>query len=603
MDAKKRRAQPSSNLPVVAAARRGDADRWQSQPQHVFKPGEYCTDRYAVMRLLAAGGMAEIYEAFDRQTNEYRALKTLQLKHRHNRLLAKRAESEAKTLLEIRHPNLVRVLDAGLADGEIVFFVMELLEGCTLRALLDSHGPVPLALAVDLATQLATGVHALHTIGVIHRDLKPENAFVVRPEPGGTELRLKLLDLGAAKFEHRHHVTTSIHHTVGTLQYMSPEQSAGETKIGAGSDVYALALILFELAAGIHPARLLSQPPLTNGEWTGWHIYAAKPDLDVTLPHAPAALVRLLRAALHGDPTRRVPDAATFAHALAAIRRDLPGPVNDVSSLVWRTAEGGDRAPQLRLVLTSDVSPRVPFASTSETPLTPVPAEVPRRLEPRDTIRNIDGPAMDLPALAADSARDDAEAVALLRPDERPTLKMDPDRALAAAPSPRPRPAAAGSARRPPPPAELPRSVDRRAGPLRAPTAGRSTLGTVARATVAGLALAIVLLGLGAIGSRFLHREAPSDAPTSRAAEALPREAAGADIAVARPPVPMPSSAERPTALSESVSREAAGPPPLPSVTSPPPQATGPPPPTASTPRRLPAVPPPDKPDIWEREF
>jgi serine/threonine protein kinase len=572
--------------PVRAAA------AFTGEPHHVFQPGDYCTDRYAVLELLAAGGMAEVYIVNDRERNEFAALKTLQLKHRKNKALVKRADSEAKTLLEIHHRNLVRVTDAGIADGHIIFFVMELLRGCTLRELLSAHGPLPLSLAIDLVIQLAVGVHALHTLGVIHRDLKPENAFVVRPGLGESTLLLKLLDLGAAKFEHRHHVTTSINFNVGTLQYLSPEQSAGESKIDVRTDVYALCIILFELATGIHPARLQASIPFTNGEWTTWHMHAAKPLLDAVLHDAPPALVQLLRAGLHNKHEKRIPDALTLASALAAIRQGLPGPANDVSSLRWRaTPEAAEAADRVRIALTSDLSPRVPFASTSEVPevIEPAPAQLEPAPVARDTVR-MSGPpegmelaiAVPPPPLLDSPAPPAAPAieVSALALDEKPTVR------LADAPEERAPWVKDYSYK-------APRSAPLPARPM------RSISHELGRRILTGLFLAIVLLGLGGILHALLEDSKP-------AAGNAPSAAAAASSALPPPRVePAPTS---PPALAPSLqpvsspSRRAdpaasvPGPRPSQAPAPPPPLPRSSPSPNLPAPEATPARPLPDRP-------
>lgn len=573
------------NLPQVEGRNpRRAATPFTGEPQHVFQPGDFCTERYAVIEHLASGGMAEIYIVSDRQENEFAALKTLQIKHRANKALVKRADSEAKTLLEIRHRNLVKVTDAGVADGHVIFFVMELLRGCTLRELLSAHGPLPLSLAIDLVIQLAVGVHALHTIGVIHRDLKPENAFVVRPNPGESTLLLKLLDLGAARFEHRHHVTTSIHFSVGTLQYLSPEQSAGESKIDVRTDVYALCLILFELATGIHPARLQPSIPFTNGEWTTWHMHAVKPLLDAVLADAPPQLVRLLQAGLHNELNKRIPNALILANALAAIREGLPGPANDVSSLRWReTPEAEEATDRVRIALTSDLSPRVPFASTSEVPdvVEPPPApdapassRPPPLAVPRDTVR-MSGPPEGMDVAPEEPPPAPIEVRALAS-DDKPTVRMS-DSALGQAPWVRD-----FSYR-------SPRSARRVSGEP-------SILRETGRRVLTGALLAAVLLGLGYIVRTLIERPAaPAIGATSSSgpSPAQPLSGARVDLSPVLPP-PQPASLPAPSSSTHADPvHGVAGPrPPQPRTPPPPPRPL----PSPQPPAATPGSPAPDRP-------
>lgn len=211
---------------------------------------------YLISRLIGEGGMGKVYEAQERLSKRRVALKVL-------RPELARAEdgrrlflNEMTILAHLDHPNVVRCLACQEVDGELVM-ALEYLEGPTLRQILVDRGRLPFTEATSLVVQIAAGLSAAHgqTPPIVHRDLKPENVIVL---PDG---RVKVMDFGIAKvLEAMRQGTT---HSVGTLQYMSPEQiDAGE--VGPRADLYALGLVLYELLAGHPPFSSASPRELLN---------------------------------------------------------------------------------------------------------------------------------------------------------------------------------------------------------------------------------------------------------------------------------------------------------------------------------------------------
>ncbi len=215
---------------------------------------------YLVSRLIGEGGMGKVYEAEERLSRRRVALKVL-------RPELARAEdgrrlflNEMTILAHLDHENVVRCLACQEIDGELVM-ALEFLEGPTLRQVLADRGRLPWTEAASIVVQIAAGLSAAHgqSPPIVHRDLKPENVIVL---PGG---RVKVMDFGIAKVLEAMRKGTT--HSVGTLQYMSPEQiDAGD--VGPRADLYALGLVLYELLSGQPPFCSASPRELLNQHCT-----------------------------------------------------------------------------------------------------------------------------------------------------------------------------------------------------------------------------------------------------------------------------------------------------------------------------------------------
>ena len=218
---------------------------------------------YEVLALLGTGGMAEVYRARDTRLGREVAIKVVSEALGANSDFVERFEREARLVGSVTHPNVVALHDVGVHDGK-PYFVTELLQGETLRTRLGK-GAVPLATALDWATQMAQGLAAAHARGIVHRDLKPENVLVTR------DGHVKLLDFGIAKVIAAAHDSgvvegtashdllqetassgsgkTSTGLVIGTPGYMSPEQLSGDP-VDARTDLFSLGAVLHELLSG-----------------------------------------------------------------------------------------------------------------------------------------------------------------------------------------------------------------------------------------------------------------------------------------------------------------------------------------------------------------
>src|SRR6266436_1936571 len=184
---------------------------------------------YQVECALGAGGMGEVYRAFDTRLGRAVAVKILCGRGAHDPDRMKRFEQEARVVAAVSHANVLALHDVGSEDG-LDYAVFELLEGQTLRERLES-GPVPVSKAVDYGVQICQGLAAVHARGIVHRDLKPDNVFLTRTG------QVKILDFGLAKPGPRglglpdggSHARTPTEPglLVGTCGYMAPEQARG----------------------------------------------------------------------------------------------------------------------------------------------------------------------------------------------------------------------------------------------------------------------------------------------------------------------------------------------------------------------------------------
>jgi serine/threonine protein kinase len=221
--------------------------------------GSVIDGRYEVLALIGEGGMGVVYEVRHVLLGRRFALKALRKQLTVDSELSSRFIQEARTAAAVSHPGLVEIIDFGRLGSGQVYFVMELLEGCSLAALLR-RGPVPLPRALGITRQLGLALQAAHRAGVVHRDLKPDNILIGRGD-AGTD-RVKVVDFGLAKVIGSSRVTRA-GIVFGTPHYMSPEQAAGEV-VDQRADIYALGVVMYELFTGRLPFEAKSYRSVMN---------------------------------------------------------------------------------------------------------------------------------------------------------------------------------------------------------------------------------------------------------------------------------------------------------------------------------------------------
>jgi serine/threonine-protein kinase len=284
-------------------------------------------DRYTIERELGAGGMATVYLAHDLKHDRKVAIKVL-----HPDLAATigvdRFLGEIKVTANLQHPNILSLFDSGVADGH-AYYVMPFIEGESLRDRLTREKQLPVADALRIASGLAAALAYAHAQGVIHRDIKPENILLQSGQPVVADfgIALAVQQAGGARL-------TQTGMSLGTPQYMSPEQAMGERGLDARTDIYALGVVTYEMLAG--------EPPFTgpNAQAIVAQVLTAKPapltELRDTVPvDVDAAIAR----ALQKLPADRFTSAAEFAAAM----------VPRAQTTVGRPQKGGAAIDRTRL--------------------------------------------------------------------------------------------------------------------------------------------------------------------------------------------------------------------------------------------------------------
>ena len=269
--------------------------------------------QYELVSLLGSGGMGDVYRARDLRLARDVAVKVMADHIAADAVMRQRFETEARAVAALSHAGIMAIYELGMSDGRL-FAVMELLEGQTLRARLETGLP-PWREAVTVGAAIADGLAAAHVKGVIHRDLKPENVFITSAGA------VKILDFGLAL-----HRLTGLEPTgeigtmptapgivLGTFGYMSPEQITGG-RVDGRSDIFAAGCVLYEMLSG---RRLFAGA--TPQEVIAGVLHDSVPDLSLLDATAPAELRPILARCVDRDPARRFASADDLAMALRAL--------------------------------------------------------------------------------------------------------------------------------------------------------------------------------------------------------------------------------------------------------------------------------------------
>jgi len=278
-------------------------------------------DRYEIVGTLGAGGMGEVYRAFDTRIRREVAIKILpdSFAVDENRLL--RFQQEARTVGALNHPNILSVHDIGVHNG-VHYMVTELLQGETLRQKV-AKGALPPRRAMEYAVQIAQGLASAHEKGVVHRDLKPENIFVTADD------RVKILDFGLARVStiSANDATlsggpaTSPGVILGTVGYMAPEQIRGET-VDHRADIFSFGTTLYEMLAGHQPFKGGSSVETMNAILKEEPAeIAQRPEQEVS-----PALQSIVRHCLEKDRNQRFQSAKDLTFALGVSRSGISKP-------------------------------------------------------------------------------------------------------------------------------------------------------------------------------------------------------------------------------------------------------------------------------------
>jgi serine/threonine protein kinase len=309
----------------------------------LFQPGDGLGG-YRIVRLLGAGGFAEVYEAVN-PAGVHRALKVLGAEASRGSKIRTGLAREAEALARIEHVNVVRFYEAGIEEDH-VYLVLEMVEGVTLGDKMgDPFALAPMEDTVRWVHQACEGVAEAHRAGVIHRDLKPANILVTPADV------VKVIDFGIAKLRSWTSASNN-EHLLGTALYMAPEQLQAQPA-DARADVYSMGVILYEALSGVHPLGLTDDTP-TVFQVFQQHLVGEPRPLGEVAPEVQPALAALVQHALAKDPVRRVPSMRALADGLhdvllemarerrTAVRRivspggdpaDTTGPISSLPSI------------------------------------------------------------------------------------------------------------------------------------------------------------------------------------------------------------------------------------------------------------------------------
>lgn len=294
-------------------------------------PGQILAGKFRIDRILGRGGMGVVVQATHLALEERVAIKFLLPEALENSEAVRRFEREARAAVKIKSEHVARVIDVGTLETGSPYMVMEYLSGVDLAQYLERQGTLSISEAVDYVVQAMEAIAEAHSLGIVHRDLKPANLFrIVRSD--GTP-SIKVLDFGISKVGTDHSITQTSS-MMGSPYYMSPEQMVSSKSVDARTDIWSLAIILYELVAGRVPfdgevipeivAKVLQSPvpPVTS-----------RVDL-------PPGLERVIEKALAKERTDRYPDVAAFALALAPfVSADARASVQRVSRVLGVVAE------------------------------------------------------------------------------------------------------------------------------------------------------------------------------------------------------------------------------------------------------------------------
>jgi serine/threonine protein kinase len=308
--------------------------------------------------------MATVYRATRLLIGDTVAVKILHPEQLRDPQAPERFRREAQAAARLKHQNAVTIYDFGISDGGIVYLVMELVEGQSLRWLIKEQGPLVPSAASEIMTQVCAALDEAHTQKVVHRDIKPDNIIVATSASG---LRVKVLDFGIARLRDMSGFgnLTQTGSVMGTPQYMSPEQCLGE-ELDGRSDIYSLGVVLYEMLAGVVP---FNSP--TSMAVVVQHVNSAPPPLRVLNVSISPAVEAVVMRALEKRRDARPQSANALAAELAAA---LGGAMPAAASLTTTHA-----VPDSGSMPTIQMATPWPSAAVSPGQVSPTPAPAARR--------------------------------------------------------------------------------------------------------------------------------------------------------------------------------------------------------------------------------
>lgn len=208
----------------------------------MLRIGMFLGGRYEILEQIGVGGMAEVYKAKDHKLNRLVAIKVLKKEFAEDSVFIDKFRVEAQSAAGLIHPNIVNIYDVG-KENDIHYIVMELVDGITLKELIQRKGKLEIRESIGVAMQIAQGVEAAHEHGIVHRDIKPQNIIISK------DGKVKVTDFGIARAASTQTISSN---TMGSVHYISPEQARGGY-CDERSDIYSLGITLYEMLTGRLP--------------------------------------------------------------------------------------------------------------------------------------------------------------------------------------------------------------------------------------------------------------------------------------------------------------------------------------------------------------
>lgn len=292
--------------------------------------------------IIGTGTVGSIYRATDLLQGEVRAVKVLQHGVSQDQNIVSRFEREMLILSKLNHPNIVSYYGGGRTDDGRLFYVMELVEGGTLKQVLRSHHKLSWHETINYGIQLCSALQHAHNHSIIHRDLKPANLFLTY------EGQLKLGDFGIALDAGESDLTAS-GMTVGSWLYMAPEQIRGDDRITGQADLYSLGCLFYEMLTGNPPFQGSTFPVIFEQ-----HLKESPTPLHLNAPETPDSLQKIVLQQLAKSPQERPFNARTIQGVMSELKLD------------WEEDEQRYQAELSRLKVAFDADPFTVYGPSRE---------------------------------------------------------------------------------------------------------------------------------------------------------------------------------------------------------------------------------------------
>ena len=273
--------------------------------------GRLLGNRYELIEKIGAGGMATVYKANDHILNRYVAVKILRDEFTTDNEFIRRFNTEAQAAARLAHPNIVSIYDVG-NEGNVYFIVMELIQGKTLKEIIDEEGTISWKWSVNIAIQIASALEMAHRNNIIHRDIKPHNIIITE------EGVAKVTDFGIAKAVSNSTIT-AFGTTIGSVHYFSPEHARGGFT-DAKSDIYSLGVVMYEMLTGRVPFD--ADTPVSVALK---HMQEVAVEPIKINPLIPESLNRIIVKAMQKDPNERYQTATDMLRDLRQVTKNPSG--------------------------------------------------------------------------------------------------------------------------------------------------------------------------------------------------------------------------------------------------------------------------------------